>query len=106
MFDGEPELIVESGAAKSEGVGSADAFVFGDHAEGGDVLSDNRSSAQHGQSADAAELVDEDIPGEDRAVFDDHVAGDPGLVGDGDAVADSDIVAEVDERHQEGSVAD
>ncbi len=74
--------------------------------EGGNVLHHVGLSADHGQAAYAAELVDADLPRDVGPVFHDDVAGESGAIGDDDVIADMAIVGEVHADHDEVVAAD
>lgn len=94
-------LMGEAGAAQSDHIEAADAVVAPGNATRGEVEGDGGASLHEGQGADADELVDEAIAGDEGAIVHGDKAGEEGAIGDDDAVADPAVMAEMTVGHEQ-----
>lgn len=92
---------IVSGPAQTDYVQTGDAIFSAGDGERREVFADGGAAAHDGEGADAAELVDEAVAGNEGAVLNEDVAGEQGAVGKNGVVADGAIVGDVGVGHEE-----
>ena len=104
--EGESFFVIEAGSAQADDIGACDEIHFAEHAERGYVLSDHRGRTDHCEGTDAAELVNEDVSGDDGSGADLDVTAEGGLVGDGHAVSEDAVMSDMYECLEQDMVTD
>ena len=98
---------IETGAGHAAAVQPAQAGAVTGHGRvGGDIARDDRTASDHGEAADAHELVYPAERGDIGLIGDLDVAGELTGVGNGDAAADAPVVADVAVGHEQIVVTD
>ena len=99
--------LIVAGSAESDLVEPDDQTAHSVNGHiGRNVLHHVGLPADHGESADAAELMHAGRPGNVRPIADDHVAGQHRVVGDNHVVAHVAVVGDMAVDHQQAVVAD
>ena len=100
-FQFEAILGADLGAAQADDVETAEAVDGAHNGERGHVLGDARAALHDGEGADADELMDHSVAGEEGAVAHLGVTAEHGAIGHDDAAAQAGIVADVRAGHEE-----
>ena len=103
--DGKPGVGIHSHPAHTDNVGAADPAVFCQHTIRRHILRQNGTPADHCQRTDAAELVNEYIRTQNSPILYYNVSRYRSLIGNSNKIAYLCIVTDVDECHQQSSIA-